>query len=89
MIVFSKSHLLHKFSLLVTKIGLQTGATETNWSHAIAVVLKPYMTQLPGRLFSPSDISKKLSHHFLLHFPIGMGSYDHHAKYQGVFMGLL
>ena len=42
-------------------------------------------TQLPGRLFSPSDISKKLSHHFLLHFPLGMGSYDHHAKYQGVF----
>ena len=41
-------------------------------------------TQLPGRLFSPSDISKKLSHHFLLHFPIGMGSYDHHTKYQGV-----
>ena len=37
------------------------------------------------RLFSPSDISKKLSHHFLLHFPIGMGFYDHHAKYQGVF----
>ena len=29
--------------------------------------------------------AKKLSHHFLLHFPIGMGSYDHHAKYQGVF----
>ena len=24
-----------------------------------------------------------MSHHFLLHFPIGMGSYD--AKYQGVF----
>ena len=46
-------------------------------------------TQLPGRLFSsPSDISKKLSHHFLLHFPIGMGSYDHHTKYQGVFMDL-
>ena len=46
-------------------------------------------TQLPSRLFSPSDISKKLSHHFLLHFPIGMGSYDHHAKYQGVFQELL
>ena len=46
-------------------------------------------TQLPGRLFSPSDISKKLSHHFLLHFPIGMGSYDHHTKYQGVFPYLL
>ena len=41
--------------------------------------------QLPGRLFSPSGICKKLSHHFLLYFPIGMGSYDHHAKYQGVF----
>ena len=41
--------------------------------------------ELPGRLFSPSGICKKLSHHFLLHFPIGMGSYDHHAKYQGVF----
>ena len=37
---FAKSHLLHKFSLLVTKIGHQTGATETNWSHAIAMVPK-------------------------------------------------
>ena len=34
---------------------------------------------------SSSDICKKLSHHFLLHFPIGMRSYVHHAKYQGVF----
>ena len=42
-------------------------------------------TQLPGRLFSPSDRCQKLSHHFLLHFTIDMGSYDHHAKYQGVF----
>ena len=42
------------------------------------------LSQLPGRLFSPSDIFKKLSHHFLLHFSIGMGSYDHHAKYQCV-----
>ena len=50
---------------------------------------EPQEAQLPGRLFSPSDISKKLAHHFLLHFPIGMGSYDHHAKYQGVFMDLL
>ena len=46
-------------------------------------------TQLPGSLFSPSDISKILSHHFLLHFWINIGPYDHHAKYQGVFMGLL
>ena len=47
-----------------------------------------FISQLPGRLFSPSDKSKTLSHHFLLHFLIGMGSYDHHAKYQGVFMDL-
>ena len=33
------------------------------------------LSQLPGRLISPSDICKKLSHHFLLHFPIGLGSY--------------
>ena len=33
--------------------------------------------------------AKKLSHHILLHFSIGMGSYDHHAKYQGVFPNLL
>ena len=45
-------------------------------------------TQLPGRLFSPIDICQKLSHHFLLHFPIGVGSYDPPAKYQGVFMDL-
>jgi hypothetical protein len=45
--------------------------------------------QLPGRLSSPSDISKKLSHHFLLHFFIDIGSYDHQAKYQGVFPDLL
>ena len=30
-------------------------------------------------------VCKKLSYHFLLHFPIGMSPYDHHAKYQGVF----
>ena len=52
-----------------------------NWTVATA--------QLPGRLFSPSDISKKLSHHFLLYFPNGMGSYGYHAKYQGVFQDLL
>ena len=33
--------------------------------------------------------AKKLSHHFLLHFPIGIGSYVHRAKYQGVFILLL
>ena len=43
-------------------------------------------TQIPGRLFSPGDTCKKLSYHFLLHFPIGMSPYDHHAKYQGVFL---
>ena len=51
--------------------------------------LKPGITaQLPGRPFIPSDISK-LSHHFLLHFLISIGLYDHHAKYQGVFPDLL
>ena len=44
-----------------------------------------HRSQLPGRLFSPSDVSKKLSHQFLLRFPIGMGSYVHQAKYQVVF----
>ena len=43
------------------------------------------LSQLPGRLFSPSDVCKKQSHYFLLHFQIGMGSYDHQAKDQGVF----
>ena len=28
-----------------------------------------------------------MSHHFLLHFAIGMGSYDHHTKHLGVFSG--
>ena len=41
--------------------------------------------QVPGKLFSPSDISKKLSHQFLLHFWIDMGSYDQHSKCQGVY----
>ena len=48
-----------------------------------------YATQLFGRLFSPSDTSKKLSHNFLLHFWIDIGSYDHLSKYQGVFLDLL
>ena len=34
-------------------------------------------------------VSKKLSHHFLLHFSIGMGSYDHYTKYQDVSQDLL
>ena len=37
--------------------------------------------QLPGRVFSPSDIWKKLSQPLLLHFPFGMGTYVHHTKY--------
>ena len=48
-------------------------------------ISRPITSQLPGRLFSPSDKCKKLSHHFLLHFLINMGSCDHHTKYQGVF----
>jgi hypothetical protein len=38
-------------------------------------------TQLSGRVFSPSDIWKKLSQPLLLHFSFGMGTYVHHAKY--------
>ena len=55
------------------------------------MVFLPFATaaQLPGRLFSPSDKGKKLSHHFLLHFPIGMGSYLRGVKYQGKFAELL
>ena len=37
------------------------------------------------KLSSPSDNCKKLSHHFLLHFSIGIGSYDHNTKYLGLF----
>ena len=48
-----------------------------------------YTAQLPGRLFSPSDKCKKLPHHFLLHFSIGMGSYNCPAKYRGVFQRTL
>ena len=39
------------------------------------------ISQLPGRVFSPSDIWKKLSQPLLLHFPFGMGTYVHHTKY--------
>ena len=38
-------------------------------------------SQLPGRVFSPSDIWTKLSRPLLLHFPFGMGTYVHHTKY--------
>ena len=50
-----------------------------------AKMLTSYVAQLPGRLFSPSDICKKLPYHFLLHFRIDIGFYDNHKKYQGVF----
>ena len=38
-------------------------------------------SQLTGRVFRPSDIWKKLSQPFLLHFPFCMGTYVHHTKY--------
>ena len=44
--------------------------------------------QLIGKLFSPSQKVKKLSHPFRLCFELGLGVHVHHAKYQGVFMGL-
>ena len=38
-------------------------------------------TQLIGRLFSPSQKMKKWTHPFWLCFELGMGIYNHHAKY--------
>ena len=60
-----------------------------NWRNILGNRICIKFTQLSGKIFSPSGRCKKLSHHFLLHFPIGMGSYDHQAKYQGVFPLLL
>jgi hypothetical protein len=46
-----------------------------------------YCRQLIGRLFSPSQKSKKLSHPFRVCFELGMGTYVHHTKYySGVFI---
>ena len=73
--------------MLVWMVVATNIATKLDWP--LSNTWYPDPAQLPGRLFSPSDISKKLSHHFLLHFPIGMGFYDHHTKYQGVFQELL
>ena len=48
--------------------------------------LKIFLLNSPANPHSSLvDYLAQLSHHFLLHFPIGMGSYDHQAKYQGVF----
>ena len=64
---------------------IATSEADTNSRLVFLIIDGAAVAQLPGRLFSPSDKSKKLSHHLLLHFPIGMGSYHHNAKYQGVF----
>ena len=85
---WSLSEFCHKDSwVLRVKIKIYKNvqwSASFNFCHQVTTVLL-HCAQLPGRLFSPSDKCKKLSHHFLLHFSIGMGSYDHHAKYQGVF----
>ena len=39
------------------------------------------LTQLIGRIFSPSQKLKKLSHPFWLCFELGLGIHVHHAKY--------
>ena len=42
--------------------------------------------QLSGRVFSPSDMCKKLSHQFLLHFQlVWVFMTTTYTKYQGVF----
>ena len=40
-----------------------------------------HFSQLPGRQFSLSDTWKKLSQHILLHYPFGISTNDHNAKY--------
>ena len=45
-----------------------------------------YSTQLIGRLFSPSQQSKKLSHPFRVCFELDLSIHFHHAKYSEVFM---
>ena len=51
---------LRRFSVLLSTVILAAGLL--------------LCTQLPGRLFSPSDKCKKLAYHFLLHFSIVKGS---------------
>ena len=64
--------------LSINQLYVELGLLGTKWTtktrdlHTV-----PYLAQV--------IYAKKLSQHFLLHFPIGIGSYDHHAKYQGVF----
>ena len=41
----------------------------------------PQPTQIIGRLFSPSQKVKKLSHPFRLCFELSLGIHVHHAKY--------
>ena len=65
--------------------GFSLSANPHSLTDVANIFVNANSTQLPGRLFSPSNISKKLSHHFLLHFWNGIGSYNHHGKYQGVF----
>ena len=40
----------------------------------ISIEMLYFCNKLPGGLFSPSDIEKKLSNAVLLYFPFGMGS---------------
>ena len=75
----------NKFYIIVLlMLGLLCIVYNVLFSHS-SILTEIEESQLPGRLFSPSDNCKKMSHHFLLHFSIGMGSYDHHTKYQDVF----
>ena len=45
------------------------------------ILWKEDVAQLIGRLFSPSQKVKKLSHPFRLCFELGLGVHVHHAKY--------
>ena len=68
------------------------GTWKDNWQLTFQVCNRPNKTKENTSqhsslvdYFAQVIYAKKLSHQFLLYFPIGMGSYDHHAYYQGVF----
>ena len=68
----------HKWSLLTKVVTMRPKKFR---SRKISNSKLPSVPQLPCKVFSPSDIWKKLSQPLLLHFPFGMGTYVHHTKY--------
>ena len=58
------------------------GHSTTTWTEFCHFLTPPpCMAQIIGRLFSPSQKVKKLSHPFRLCFELSLGVHVHHAKY--------